>query len=188
MAAPNIPELQVSFHECERDSEIIQLYSGVTLIILAISEVHSKLKSGISNFFEKDIKVRTSTKHKLEYSLKIVFQLENSALSAGIALRKDQHDDLLDWPFTKSIAFQLVNKDPEKHFDQGFRCSKADENIADCLGCPSSGSHPPIGLRDFISVEHLNNGFIVADTLHARMLVIPEEYEMPSCGLLSVLN
>ena len=117
-----------------------------------------------------------------------MFQLENSALFAGIALRKDQHDDLLDWPFTKSITFQLVNEDPEKHFDQGFRCSKADENIADCLGCPSSGSHPPIGLRDFISVEHLNNGFIVADMLHVRILVIPEEYKMPSCGLLSIYH
>ncbi len=92
---------------------------------------------------------------------------KNTYMSLFFVIMRSEFDSILQWPFTHRVTFRLINqcggRDIVETFQpdpasSSFRKPKSDMNIAS--GCPK-----------FVSIQELNNGFIVEDTIYIRCTV-----------------
>ena len=111
--------------------------------------------------------------------------MANNMVSVGVALNEGPDDEHLTWPFVRNIAMQPVNQNSaEASIDQGFCCSDNNLNICRCLQQPLNGrNNHAVGIRDWISTRLLKTGFIIDDTLTMKVLIIPVQFQLPSCVL-----
>ncbi len=183
---PPVITLPVSLEQCNRDVSIIKLYCGVTIVSVIFSGLNEVLNAKDS-ILERNFEVAIRTHSDLKYSLKVLLKIANRMVSVGFALNEGPHDGHLTWPFVRNVAVQLVNENFDQSIDQGFCCSDNNSHIYRCLQQPQNGSNPAVGIRDWISTCLLKTGFIINNTLNVKVLILPVEFELPSCGLASII-
>ncbi len=153
------------------------------LCTVYIKNAENLLKPESTHSYQTDpILIPRESKSKIGHKTKILVQVSSGHLSLAIILTTEgSHGRRLSWPFSRTILFGLENMDKKENRERGFKCYGNGLNFKKCLGRPQYVENAPIGIRHFLPVQALKNGFITSNTQVLHCLIFSRDVELRTC-------